>query len=259
MKPSDVRLTVRRLDAAEAEVWVTAPGPISGRFLGPRCRFASTVEVAHYLRPLTPGVSAPSGTQRVILPEPSLWEPATPFVYTALLQAGDEKVTLSYGLHRMELTPAGLRLNRKPFAIRGVMAGARPDFAALRQAGVNTLVAPVGEQTSPLWDEADSWGMFMLGIVSRDERSAGLLGTLRSHPSSLAWLFEGKTEPGASAEPIRGLLLRDPVEAIPPWPQFIAGSPEALARVPATVPTLPIGKSSNGNGSATTDLGFIME
>src|SRR5205085_9081719 len=98
MKPSDIRITVRRLDPSEAELWVTAPEPIAGRFMGPRCRYAGTVEVAHYLRPLPPGTAAPLNSQRVIVPEPSLWEPTTPFVYTGVFQAGDARLTLPYGL-----------------------------------------------------------------------------------------------------------------------------------------------------------------
>src|SRR5262249_10296749 len=77
------------LDPAEAEVRVTVVPEeadprceVRGRLMGPRCAYASTVEVAYPLRPLARGAAETSGlTMRAVIPEASLWEPACPFLY----------------------------------------------------------------------------------------------------------------------------------------------------------------------------------
>src|SRR4051794_3725548 len=86
--------------AGEVRVRVAADAAaeVRGRLTGPRCRFASTVEVAYPLRP----VSGEDGTFRAIIPEPSLWEPECPFLYTAVVELWREgqpieRRTLTYG------------------------------------------------------------------------------------------------------------------------------------------------------------------
>ena len=58
-----VHVRYRSLSPAAAEVWVSAEvagatpgavGELHGRVMGPRCRYATTVEVAYPLRPLPP-------------------------------------------------------------------------------------------------------------------------------------------------------------------------------------------------------------
>jgi len=83
-----VRLVDQRLNPAEAEIWVAIQPEQSsnhielrGRLMGPRCPYASTVEIAYPLRPFPATVGVPAGFQaRVLIPEPSLWEPQTPFL-----------------------------------------------------------------------------------------------------------------------------------------------------------------------------------
>src|SRR3954464_13906698 len=61
---------------------VTPTTELRGRLMGPRCRFASTIEVAYPLRPFVrepEGFAGPSG--RVVIPEASLWDPQCPFLY----------------------------------------------------------------------------------------------------------------------------------------------------------------------------------
>src|SRR5207249_10692960 len=88
-----VQMYDRLLNPAEAELWlnVLLAGPttrleLRGRLMGPRCRFASTVEVAYPLRPR----SGPTGRDdlrglRVLIPEPSYWDPESPFLYEGTL------------------------------------------------------------------------------------------------------------------------------------------------------------------------------
>src|SRR5262245_22561907 len=148
-----VELRDHSLDPATAEVRVTvhaehaAGAEVRGRLMGPRCRFASTVEVAYHLRPL-PGGDALS--RRVLLPEASLWEPETPHLYVGpveLWQGGVrvDVVEVRHGLRSLAVGPRGLRVNGKLLALRGrhVETLSEPEALALRQAGVNALVVPV--------------------------------------------------------------------------------------------------------------------
>src|SRR5438309_7769131 len=85
---------IRRLSAAEAEVWVavelgevTPATELRGRLTGPRCHGVTTVEVAYPLRPL-PVAQGPTNvlTLRVLIPEPNLWTKETPFYYAGRLE-----------------------------------------------------------------------------------------------------------------------------------------------------------------------------
>src|SRR4051812_27257434 len=76
-------------DPAEPEVWITVTPAfqtpttdVRGRLMGPRCHYASTVEVAYPLRPFArPPEGLPALARRVVIPEASLWEPQCPFLY----------------------------------------------------------------------------------------------------------------------------------------------------------------------------------
>lgn len=77
-----------RLDAAVAELLVHAefaadPGSnveLRGRLMGPRRPGVATIEVAYPLRPV-PAALPTRRSARVVIPDPNLWEPNTPFVY----------------------------------------------------------------------------------------------------------------------------------------------------------------------------------
>jgi hypothetical protein len=106
-----VTARLHRLSAAEAEVWllveverVTPTTEVRGRLTGPRCPGVTTVEVAYPLRPFPrqpDGV--PPLSQRVVIPDPSLWEPGQPFLYRAVVelwQDGErcDRAEFDYGL-----------------------------------------------------------------------------------------------------------------------------------------------------------------
>jgi hypothetical protein len=89
------RVEIRRMSAAEAEVWVVAEldsvtpaTELRGKVTGPRCPGVTTVEVAYPFRPTARGGDAPANslTVRALIPEPNLWTEATPFVYEWLLE-----------------------------------------------------------------------------------------------------------------------------------------------------------------------------
>jgi hypothetical protein len=89
----NVEITTHRADAVEAELWVTAtaddraPGELRGRLVGPRCPGRTTIEVAYPLRPFArkPG-GLPAFAAQVVIPEPSLWQEAHPFMYDAVVE-----------------------------------------------------------------------------------------------------------------------------------------------------------------------------
>ena len=130
------QITVRnvQLNPAQAEVWITVvpehqtpTTEVRGRLMGPRCPYASTVEVAYPLRPLSPSQkpTEPGGfTQRVIIPEASLWEPQCPFLYQGpieLWQDGQrrDQVLVRHGLRSFQLKERGLHVNGRPLILHG--------------------------------------------------------------------------------------------------------------------------------------------
>jgi hypothetical protein len=207
----------RSLDPAQAELWliaetdhVTATTELHGRLMGPQCRYAATVEVAYPLRPLVrrpEGLSGPAA--RVVIPEPSLWDPQGPFVYQGtveLWQDGQrcDQIALRRGLRRILLGPHGLRVNGQPLALRGraVTGCDEQEAAALRRAGFNLLLPPAA---ADLWGLADSCGFFILGRL-REPDEETLLQAQRAadHPSCFGWLLEPPFERWQD-QPIRRL------------------------------------------------------
>jgi Glycosyl hydrolases family 2 len=169
---------------------IDAGTQVRGRLMGPRCRFASTVEVAYHLRQLS--ASADSVTLRAVIPEASFWDPQSPHLYAGpveLWQDGQrvEAITVRHGLRHLTLGPRGLRVNGRLLALRGRRVTGLDDTAALalRESGYNLVVVPVKEETKAIWEVADRIGLFVLG---RLEGEAGLRGVLSGHPSCLGWL-----------------------------------------------------------------------
>jgi hypothetical protein len=141
------------LSPAEADVRITLcfAEPVldlelRGRLVGPRCPYASTVEVAYPLRPL-PGDRPDTLCARVVIPEPSLWEPACPFLYEGPVEVWQadylvHRLRLRHGLRSLQLGPRGLRWNGQPLLIRGVNreTASQEQTIRLRAAGYNTFL-----------------------------------------------------------------------------------------------------------------------
>src|SRR5262249_62180662 len=85
---------IRRLSAAEAEVWVIAELEVVNtgtelrvRLVGPHCPGVSTVQVAYPLRPPPRAAESPGSLAvRALIPEPNLWTEETPFFYEGPLE-----------------------------------------------------------------------------------------------------------------------------------------------------------------------------
>ncbi len=81
---------------AEADIRVLVTpariGPqteVRGRVVGPRCPGRSTIEVAYPLRPL-PSQRQDAVAARVVIPDPSLFRPDSPFQYEGQIELWDE-------------------------------------------------------------------------------------------------------------------------------------------------------------------------
>jgi hypothetical protein len=202
----DIRLLDLLDDPAEAEVWVsvipeniTPTAEVHGRLMGPRCHYASTVEVAYPLRPFARRPEGlPGLAMRVIIPEASLWEPETPFLYLGPVELWEEgnvcdQVQVRHGLRTLRLGPRGLRLNSRPLMVRGVAKEecSEEDARCFRDWGCNTLLATVAG-TPGLWDAADRLGFLVLGRLDGSDEAIRQAKALGEHPCCLGWLFDGE-------------------------------------------------------------------
>jgi hypothetical protein len=193
----------RSLIAAQAEVWIVAEvekktpsTELRGRLMGPSCPYANTVEVAYALRPL-PQPLANEVTSRVVIPEASLWDPESPFLYHGpieLWQDGHrcERIILSHGLRSIQLTKNGLYVNGRMLKLRGRFASSCSEDEArtMRKEGYNLLIVPIAEDTLPIWERADRLGFFVLGwLKDVSNQSSQHLTKIGQHTSCLGWLL----------------------------------------------------------------------
>lgn len=195
----------RSLNPVSAEVWITVlpehdtpTTEVRGRLMGPRCPYASTVEVAYPLRPLPPSQKPPhlSGLiVRVVIPEASLWEPQCPFLYQGpveLWQDGQrcDQVILNHGLRSLQCNERGLCVNGRSLTLHGRKTAACSDEEATQwhQAGYNLLIAPVAATSLDVWKQADQFGFLVLGQLGEDADEPHLVQMLRPRASCLGWL-----------------------------------------------------------------------
>jgi hypothetical protein len=223
---------------------LTPATEVRGRLMGPTCRYAGTVEVAYHLRPFlapapVPG-PGPAVTLRAIIPEASLWEPESPFLYQGpveLWQDGRrcQVVPVRHGLRSLGLGPRGLRVNGRLLPLRGRSVEGpvtEQDLEGWRQAGSNLLLAPVEE--SALWGLADRLGFLVLGRLGAGEGAVQRAAHLTGHPSCLGWLV-GPGEPVPAGLPAGALVGAEVAEGtapeVAPGAAFAVGPAPLLAQV----------------------------
>jgi hypothetical protein len=273
------------LNPAEAEIWITVlpldlpdDAELRGRLVGPHCQYASTVEVAYPFRPL-PGPRAKTGnlTARVIIPEPSFWDPESPLLYHGSLEvwkAGSRcwAAEISHGLRVLQLGTSGLRCNGRPLTVRGVSRQrlSAEDALQLRAEGYNTLLSDVSLETADLWDAADRFGFLVLGRLST-HAAVGLAESLKFRVCCLGWLLsrEAMEDSTMSSEAGRllgigllGLELGRPLEwKLPPgFFQFFAQRDQADAQrfVLVKAPSIS-GREENRDPASSSILGWITK
>lgn len=192
-----------RLTPVEAEIIIsvhpehlTSTTQIRGRLTGPRCPYTSTVEVAYSLRELSRQYDAegpPRVTTRAVIPEPSFWDPQTPFLYEGVVelwQSGKlcQQVQVKHGLRVMQMAPRALHLNGKPLKVCGIRRSKCTDQQAevLHGKGYNTLLI-AGVEDESLWDTADRWGFLAIHCL-REPEDLKLAAALQAHTCCLGWL-----------------------------------------------------------------------
>ncbi len=186
----DVLVEDHSLDPMSAEVWITVrpqsltpATELRGRLMGPNCPYAATVEIAYPLSPLKRPEQQSAGALRcrVVIPEPSMWDMQSPFLYSGpveLWQDGQltERVVVRHGLRQLRLGPQGLRLNGKPLTLSGRLVDGltEADALELRRAGCNLLVMCNGGDE--VWDVADRFGFLIVADHPRPEHVSWVRG-----------------------------------------------------------------------------------
>ncbi len=202
---------------------------VRGHLTGPRCPYSTTVEVAYPWRETSRTYEKegePCISTRTTIPEPSLWEPQTPFLYEGIVELWDDgelcdRVTLPLGLRNLALGSRGFVLNGRPFAVRGVARAEirQEDLPALHQAGFNTLLTPFSPDKAELWDASDQVGFLVIGWLAAVD--CGETGRLfNKHTSCLGVvLAEAAGDQRLIALALSGLLNAPLYE---PWVGFEA-------------------------------------
>ena len=102
MKPMKIQqLTIqqKRLSSVEAELWVIVhveridpSTEIRGCLVGPLCSSIETVQINYPIKPIPRPIEYADNilVGRVIIPEPNVWTPQTPFLYEGGVQLWHE-------------------------------------------------------------------------------------------------------------------------------------------------------------------------
>lgn len=188
----------RRLSPVEAELVITvtleraaSATEIRGRLVGPRCLFASTVEVAYPLRERQRIDEAQQVILGASIPEPSLWDLESPFLYEVHVEGWEngERIEVSHvhhGLRALGVSKTGFRCNGREIALRGRTCSSLSDQEArrFRENGVNVLIMPIEARSPEWWTLGDRYGLLMLGKVESPANMT-MLENLAGHPSAL--------------------------------------------------------------------------
>jgi hypothetical protein len=216
----------RVLNPTQAEVWITVipdqlnpTTEIRGRVMGPRCPYSTTVEVAYPLTALSKSKGSVGAlTRRVVIPEPSFWDPVSPFLYQGPLQLWEENrcchwLQVSHGLRTVDCGSRGLQLNGKRITLHAAQRECRSeeDARRLRQADVNCLLVNVTRKTRPTWEMADQFGFLVIGRLRGGPETVERAQSLQFHASCLGWLLEEDlAQPELAAETIAILTAQQP-------------------------------------------------
>jgi hypothetical protein len=280
-----------RLDAALAEVTVSVTPEhvhsmtqVRGKLVGPQCPYASTVEVAYAFRETSreyASTGIPRITCRALIPEPSLWDPVSPFLYKGQVQLWEngkqcDVVRIIHCLRELSLGQSGLRLNGAALLLKGKsLIGPVSESEAIsqHQQDINTLVVDASNSTPDLWDMVDRLGFVILTRISNEQELKIALGRerVRNRSFCLGWLISpqaveraialiaARTLPNALSTPLLGLeLTQAPSGPIPEGFTFVAyeeGLAPSLAGI--ELPTLLLASDANARQRLAAKLGWI--
>jgi hypothetical protein len=241
-----LHMEIRTLNPAEADVLfqVTVDRPndrlgVKGRLAGPRCRYASTVEVAYPLKDAPPGEPNRLST-RAIIPEPNLWEPACPFLYEVTVELFEDRnridaMTLTVGLRTIAVSGNSFVLNGKQFKpkAREVVHTNEVELVRAREQ-FNTVVLPVSDDARPLWHACDRIGLGVIGRIDNESQSQ----LFANHACLLAWIVDDDERLATDRADLRkahvpiGLPVRNDIAAARlPLADFVIVPPPASQHV----------------------------
>ncbi len=204
---------------------------------------------------------------RVDIPEASLWEPESPFLYQGPIELWQDgrccdRVTLSHGLRYFLLGESGLRVNSRPLVLRGRMVTTCSDEEArsLHRSGYNLLVVSVEADTLAVWERADRFGFFVLGrVMDVSEQTLRYLELLDSHTSRLGWLIEEGMHLDNDLNLPRGLIglvCKSASPKVSSWTShFLVGSPELTN---LGQPVLVVGEGLESTADPSRILGSVV-
>jgi hypothetical protein len=129
-----------------------------------------------------------------VIPEPSYWDPVSPFLYQGPLElwsAGQPlvQIQVSHGLCGSRMNGEGLYWNGQRLLLQAVESeqATEAELRSWHASGVNTLVAPFDTTTAALADMADALGFLLLVRLTAVPDMA-LSAALAQHACSLGWL-----------------------------------------------------------------------
>jgi hypothetical protein len=135
--------------------------------------------------------------KRVVIPEPSWWEPASPFLYNASVELWEaeqfcDRVEKHCGLRVLRRGGRDFLLNGRPIEARATCYDrqSRQELVQLHQAGVNTLVVEVAETSEEIWDWADQLGFLVIGRLRSSGEFLSPAVHLGEHVCVLGWILE---------------------------------------------------------------------
>jgi hypothetical protein len=226
---------------AEARVYGRLTGDefvgcrITGRLVGPECRFAQTLPAAIPFRERDGG---PAALAEAIVPDSCFWTPELPFLYRAQLEVNRsdavEKVDRLFGIRRLGCWRQSLYLDAKRWVARGaIREGATlDDLPAARAAGA-VLYVPSADHAFYL--EASRIGVPLIVDVPISGNLKSEISNLARWPAVFIALLDASAavdERVAALAPnlLLGAKVSDPA-SVPAWAKVIICSARAL--VPA--------------------------
>jgi hypothetical protein len=210
----------RALSPMGAELWVvveteqvTDTTEVRGRLAGPQSAHAATIEVAYPLRPFPKHPDGlPPMTRRVVIPDPGLWSPQTPFLYQGTVELWEDgqmcdRAPVRYGVRVAQLARDGLRWNGKLIDLRMVerVLATELELRRLHSEGINGLLIPA--EADSLWEMAERLGFITLGQLGDAHAD---IERWSSSPCCLGWVV--------------------PAEACRDWPAWQARVAPAIRR-----------------------------
>ena len=245
-----------RLNPAEVELQVLfhcadviSDPELKGRLMGPRNVYGETVEIAYPLRPLR-SENAAEYVGRIVIPEPSFWDPIAPLHYVGPLEFWDGDIPLlkawaTLGFFSRQVVRGKVISNGKPLTINGRELSQLDDDTVrqLRHKNINTVILPVDDKIIEHCELSDRFGMLLLFSptlpVSQD-----VIESVSEYASCLGWILPADMEfPGTHSTLLGVDATGSPIPANLTRCHFIYGEESTIE--PCELPKLILGRTSS--------------